>query len=63
MKQLSALGLELSITGGIVPEEIHLFKEIKNAKAFIAGRALVGEKVNKPRKRFVLKLINIGRNI
>lgn len=44
MKKLSELGLELSITGGIVPEEIHLFKEIKNAKVFIAGRALVGEK-------------------
>lgn len=44
MKQLSAIGLELSITGGIVPEDIHLFKEIQNAKAFIAGRALVGEK-------------------
>ena len=44
MKQLSALGIELSITGGIVPEDIHLFKDIKNAKAFIAGRALVGEK-------------------
>ncbi|SQE30167.1 3-keto-L-gulonate-6-phosphate decarboxylase sgbH [Mannheimia haemolytica] len=44
MKQLSDLGIELSITGGIVPEDIHLFKEIKNAKAFIAGRALVGEK-------------------
>ncbi|PID51199.1 MAG: 3-keto-L-gulonate-6-phosphate decarboxylase, partial [Pasteurellales bacterium] len=24
--------------------EIHLFKEITNAKVFIAGRALVGEK-------------------
>ena len=44
MKKLSDLGLQLSITGGIVPEDIHLFKEIKNAKAFIAGRALVGEK-------------------
>ncbi|TCP96270.1 3-keto-L-gulonate 6-phosphate decarboxylase [Cricetibacter osteomyelitidis] len=44
MKQLSELGLELSITGGIIPEDIHLFKEIKNAKSFIAGRALVGEK-------------------
>lgn len=44
MKKLSELGLELSITGGIIPEEIHLFKEIKNAKVFIAGRALVGEK-------------------
>ena len=44
MKKLEALGLELSITGGIVPEQIHLFKDIKNAKVFIAGRALVGEK-------------------
>lgn len=44
MQKLSDMGLELSITGGIVPEEIHLFKQIKNAKAFIAGRALVGEK-------------------
>ncbi|MCK3655237.1 3-keto-L-gulonate-6-phosphate decarboxylase [Pasteurellaceae bacterium Macca] len=44
MKRLEEIGLELSITGGIVPEEIHLFKEIKNAKVFIAGRALVGEK-------------------
>lgn len=44
MEKLSDLGIELSITGGIVPEEIHLFKSIKNAKVFIAGRALVGEK-------------------
>lgn len=44
MKELSALGIELSITGGIVPEDIHLFKDIRNTKAFIAGRALVGEK-------------------
>ncbi|HDR1353559.1 TPA: 3-keto-L-gulonate-6-phosphate decarboxylase UlaD, partial [Pasteurella multocida] len=36
MKKLSDIGLALSITGGIVPEDIHLFKEI-NAKAFIAG--------------------------
>lgn len=44
MNQLSELGLELSITGGIVPQDICLFKAIKNVKAFIAGRALVGEK-------------------
>ncbi|MGR6981555.1 3-keto-L-gulonate-6-phosphate decarboxylase UlaD [Testudinibacter sp. P27/CKL/0425] len=44
MQQLSNLGLQLSITGGIVPEDMHLFAPIKNAKAFIAGRALVGEK-------------------
>ncbi|MBE2899180.1 3-keto-L-gulonate-6-phosphate decarboxylase UlaD [Pasteurellaceae bacterium TAE3-ERU1] len=43
MRKLSALGLEISITGGIVPEDIHLFKGI-NAKTFIAGRALAGEK-------------------
>lgn len=42
MHQLSALGLELSITGGIVPEAIALFKGV-SVKAFIAGRALVGE--------------------
>lgn len=44
MVRLEAIGLEVSITGGIVPEDIHLFKAVKNAKAFIAGRALVGEK-------------------
>lgn len=43
MQALSDLGLALSITGGIVPEDIHLFKGIQKAKAFIAGRALVGE--------------------
>lgn len=42
MRQLSELGLELSITGGIVPEDIHLFAGIKT-KAFIAGRALANE--------------------
>lgn len=44
MLRLSEIGLEVSITGGIVPEDIHLFKSVRNAKAFIAGRALVGEK-------------------
>lgn len=43
MRALSELGIELSITGGIVPEDIHLFEGIK-AKTFIAGRALAGEK-------------------
>ncbi|WP_406812573.1 3-keto-L-gulonate-6-phosphate decarboxylase UlaD [Histophilus somni] len=43
MKKLSKMGLSLSITGGIVPENIYLFKDI-NAKAFIAGRAFTGEK-------------------
>lgn len=42
MQQLSDLGFELSITGGIVPEDIHLFAGIKT-KTFIAGRALAGE--------------------
>ncbi|QUX93391.1 3-keto-L-gulonate-6-phosphate decarboxylase [Marinomonas sp. A3A] len=40
MKALSDLGIELSITGGIVPEDLHLFKDLK-VKSFIAGRALV----------------------
>lgn len=39
LKKLSELGLELSVTGGIVPEDLHLFKDI-TVKAFIAGRAL-----------------------
>ncbi len=43
MRALSELGIELSITGGIVPEDIHLFEGIKT-KTFIAGRALAGEK-------------------
>ncbi|EIO4105905.1 3-keto-L-gulonate-6-phosphate decarboxylase UlaD [Vibrio vulnificus] len=42
MRELSQLSLELSITGGIVPEDIYLFEGIK-AKTFIAGRALAGE--------------------
>ena len=41
MKKLSEIGLELSITGGIVPEDLHLFKGL-SAKSFIAGRALAG---------------------
>ena len=41
MKALSDIGLELSITGGVTPADLPLFKEI-NAKAFIAGRALAG---------------------
>ncbi|MGD8233969.1 3-keto-L-gulonate-6-phosphate decarboxylase UlaD [Vibrio sp. TRT 1302] len=43
MRALSELGLQLSITGGIVPEDIYLFEGIQ-AKTFIAGRALAGEK-------------------
>lgn len=39
MSRLSEIGIELSITGGIVPEDLHLFKNLK-AKSFIAGRAL-----------------------
>ncbi|MEO9655558.1 3-keto-L-gulonate-6-phosphate decarboxylase UlaD [Marinomonas sp.] len=42
MKALSDLGIELSITGGIVPEDLVLFRELK-VKAFIAGRALASE--------------------
>ncbi|WPC75157.1 MULTISPECIES: 3-keto-L-gulonate-6-phosphate decarboxylase UlaD [Vibrio] len=43
MRELSDMGIELSITGGIVPEDIHLFEGIQ-AKTFIAGRALAGDK-------------------
>lgn len=43
MRALSAMGIELSITGGIVPEDLYLFEGIK-AKTFIAGRALAGDK-------------------
>ncbi len=42
MRALSALGLKLSITGGIVPEDISLFAGIE-VKTFIAGRALAGD--------------------
>lgn len=42
MQELSDIGIELSITGGIVPEDLHLFKRL-SAKSFIAGRALAGE--------------------
>ncbi|MEJ6079689.1 3-keto-L-gulonate-6-phosphate decarboxylase UlaD [Vibrio sp. 1-Bac 57] len=41
MKSLSDLGIALSITGGIVPEDVHLFQDI-SVKSFIAGRALAG---------------------
>lgn len=46
MKSLSDLGLELSITGGIVAQDIHLFKDIRT-KTFIAGRALAGKEGEK----------------
>jgi len=39
MKQLSDVGIHLSVTGGITPEDLHLFRDI-SVKAFIAGRAL-----------------------
>ncbi|HEY2454846.1 MAG TPA: 3-keto-L-gulonate-6-phosphate decarboxylase UlaD [Scandinavium sp.] len=39
MKALSEIGLALSVTGGITPESLPLFRDI-NVKAFIAGRAL-----------------------
>lgn len=41
MKALSDIGLELSITGGITPADLPLFRDI-NVKVFIAGRALAG---------------------
>ncbi len=39
MKALSDIGIKLSITGGVTPDSLHLFKNI-NAKCFIAGRAI-----------------------
>ncbi len=42
MQQLSDIGIELSITGGITPQDLHLFKNIQ-VKSFIAGRALVSK--------------------
>ncbi|MFQ2222002.1 hypothetical protein ACK32A_04190 [Aeromonas enteropelogenes] len=42
MRALCELGQELSITGGIVPEDIYLFEGTR-AKTFIAGRALAFE--------------------
>ncbi|EAQ9806400.1 3-keto-L-gulonate-6-phosphate decarboxylase UlaD [Salmonella enterica subsp. diarizonae serovar Rough:-:-] len=41
MKALSDIGIELSVTGGITPADLPLFKDIR-VKAFIAGRALAG---------------------
>lgn len=43
MKALSDIGLELSVTGGLTPADLPLFKAV-NVKAFIAGRALSGAK-------------------
>ncbi len=51
MEKLSDLGIELSITGGIVPEDLYLFKHL-SAKAFIAGRALAGENGKKTAEAF-----------
>ena len=42
MHLLSEKGIELSITGGITPQDIALFKDL-NVKSFIAGRALSGD--------------------
>jgi len=39
MQALSALGLALSVTGGITPDELPQCKQI-DVKAFIVGRAL-----------------------
>lgn len=51
MKALSDLGVELSVTGGVVPEDLHLFKDI-NVKVFIAGRALMNENGREISRRF-----------
>ena len=41
LKALSDIGLEMSVTGGISPADLPLFRDI-SAKVFIAGRALYG---------------------
>ncbi len=41
LKALSDIGLEPSVTGGITPQDLYLFRDI-NVKSFIAGRALYG---------------------
>ncbi|CCN86030.1 3-keto-L-gulonate-6-phosphate decarboxylase UlaD [Vibrio nigripulchritudo] len=51
MHHLSDLGIELSITGGIVPDDLHLFKPL-SVKAFIAGRALAGHTGRKVAESF-----------
>ncbi len=39
MQKLSDIGIEISVTGGIVPNDLYLFKNL-SVKSFIAGRAL-----------------------
>lgn len=51
MKQLSEIGIELSITGGIVPTDLHLFKDL-NVKSFIAGRALSASRGEETAEQF-----------
>ena len=41
LKALSDLGIEPSVTGGITPKDLSLFRDI-NVKSFIVGRALYG---------------------
>lgn len=41
LKALSDLGLEMSVTGGVTPADLPLFRDI-SASVFIAGRALYG---------------------
>ncbi len=41
MQKLSDIGIEISVTGGIVPDDLYLFKNL-SVKSFIAGRALAG---------------------
>lgn len=41
IRQLADMGFDVSVTGGLGPEDLHLFKGIQ-VKAFIAGRSLYG---------------------
>jgi len=51
MSRLSEFGFEHSMTGGIVPEDLHLFENLK-AKLFMAGRALASEEGRGPAQSF-----------
>ncbi len=57
LAELSNLGLELSVTGGLVNEDIHLFKDIA-IKTFIAGRSLRDAKNPKAYAEEMRSIIN-----
>lgn len=58
MQALSELGMQLSITGGVTPENLSLFTQIK-PKVFIAGRALTGTEAQGMARLFAEKIAMI----